>query len=173
MKLIFISGLAGIDKETLVDLALQRSGRKNDFAVIDFDKIGSLADEIGDIPDMEAVRRVASRFYEKLEKTLITSLKGQRGDIIVNGYLTFATKHGYVRAIPDEFFRSFKPDTLVILEKADDLIAKDDAAIEHQKINRYYASIYASAAGSALKIIKFRDRKMIDSVKELSELLKQ
>lgn len=171
MKLIFISGVYGIDKATLVDLALQHAGRKSDFAVVDFDKIENLAEEVGEIPDIDAIRKVAAKFYDKLQKIMITKLKDQKGSIIVSGYLTFPTRYGYVRAIPDDFFRSFRPDSIVVFEKA--VAADDDKTDEHQRINRYYASIYSSASGSALKIIKFREKKMMDSVKELGEMLKQ
>ncbi|MCX6817277.1 MAG: AAA family ATPase [Candidatus Aenigmarchaeota archaeon] len=172
MKLIFISGVYGIDKATLVDLALQHAGRKNDFTVVDFDKIENLAEEIGEIPDIDAIRKVAAKFYDKLQKIMITKLKDQKGNIIVSGYLTFLTRYGYVRAIPDEFFRSFRPDSIVVFEKAGDTPG-DDKTNEHQRINRYYASIYSSASGSALKIIKFHEKKMMDSMKELGEMLKQ
>jgi adenylate kinase len=78
-----------------------------------------------------------------------------------------------MRAIPDEFFRSFKPDLIVIIEKADDTIEKTDSrAVEHQRMNRYYGAICSSVAGSALKIIKFREKKMVEAVGELSEILK-
>lgn len=171
MKLIFISGVYGIDKATIVDLALQHAGRKNDFTVVDFDKIENLAEEVGEIPDIDAIRKVAAKFYDKLQKIMITKLKDQKGSIIVSGYLTFLTRYGYVRAMPDEFFRSFRPDSIVVFEKAS--APDDDTTDEHQRINRYYASIYSSASGSALKIIKFRAKKMMDSVKELGEMLKQ
>lgn len=173
MKLIFVCGMADIDKATLIDLALQRSGQKNKFNLVDFNKIYDISGDVEDAEDIDTARRMLSKFYEKIEKAMISRLKEQKGDIVVNGYLTFETKYGYIRAVPDGFFRSFKPDMIVIFEKADETVEKNDLkTIEHQRINRYYGTIYSSIAGSALKIIKFKEKKMIDAVGELSELIK-
>jgi adenylate kinase len=173
MKLIFVSGMADIDKAALIDLALQRSGRKNEFTLVDFNKICDISGDMEDAEDLGTARRMLSKFYEKIEKAMITRLKEQKGGILASGCLTFGTKYGYMGAVPDQFFRSFKPDLMVILEKADDTLEKNDLkTVEHQRINMYYGTIYSSVAGSALKIIKFRENKMIDAVAELSEIIK-
>ena len=173
MKLVFVSGTSDIDKATLIDLALQRSGRRGEFTLIDFDKIHDTQGDIEEAEDTETARRILATFYDRVEKTMIARLKEHRGDMVLNGCLTFVTRHGYMRALPDEFFRGFKPDSIVILEKSDDMLQKADAkTAEHQRINRYYGTIYSSIAGSALKIIEFNEKKMIDAVLELSEIVK-
>jgi adenylate kinase len=171
MKLIFISGLADIDKAALIDLALQRSGRKNEFRVVDFDRIYGSSGRAEESEDLGAARQTLSRFYEKAEKAMITKLKEQKGDLLASGCLTFDTAFGYMRAMPDEFFKSFKPDLIVIIEK--DAGKADPKTVEHQRMNRYYGAICSSIAGSALKIIKFRENKTIEAVAELSEILKR
>jgi len=169
MKMIFVSGLKEIDRKTIIGLALQRSGYKDKFKYVDFDDLGDINEDMENTKDMLTARRVISEFYDLIEKKLITDLKEQIGNIIVNGYLTVHTSlFGYFLATPETFFQTFKPDVIVIIEK----ITKDEKTNEHQEINRYYGITYSSMCGSNLKIIRFREDSMMDAVKELSELIK-
>lgn len=164
MKFIFVTGSSGIDKRTIVDLALQRAGRKGKFRVVDLDSKGMLSEDVQNAPDIETARQVLSKFYKDMENAVISDLKDQKGNVIVIGYLTLATNYGYMSVMPDEFFRSFRPDNIVILENA-----KTD---EHENINRYYGTMYSSLSGSVLKIIRFTENRMMNAVVELSGLLK-
>ncbi len=172
MRLILVTGLADIDRKTIVDLALQRAGKKQEFKVVDFDNIGNLPEEMKGTTDFKMARHVLSEFYKNIEKVMITDIKEQKSDMVVNGYLTLDTEYGYVRVIPDEFFHSFKPDNIVILEKDDTRDKIDSKTSEHQHINRYYGTVYSSICDSVLKIIKFRKKRMMDAVEELSDLIK-
>lgn len=173
MKLIFVSGLKDVDKKTIVELALQRSGRKREFTVIDFDMIEDVSEEIEVISDIGTARKLLSKFYENLEKDVISALKEQNGSLIVSGHLTFRTRHGYIRAVPDDFFRSFKPDSIVILEEQPNFNEKTDPAkVEQQHINRYFGTIYSSTSGSTFKIIRFNEKRMMEAVGELSDIIR-
>ncbi len=166
MKLIFVTGLEDVDKQTIVDLALQRAGKKRDFEIIDFDKLGDTG-ELKEITDLEAIRHALSKFYGEVEKVMITRMK-ETTNLVVSGCLTFETVHGYLRALPDEFFTSFKPDNMVILEKE----TRDEKANEHQRINRYYGVVFSSLCGAALRIIRFREDRTLKAVEELSKVMK-
>jgi adenylate kinase len=173
MKLLFISGMRDIDRKTIVELALQRSGRKREFTVVDFDKIEDIGEEVETLSDLGSARSLISKFYERVEKSIITLLKEQSGSLIVSGYLTFKTRHGYIRAVPDDFFHAFKPDTVVILEQHPDFGEKiDQDKIEQQQINKYFGTIYSSFSGSTFKIIKFKEKRMLEAVNELSEVIR-
>lgn len=171
MKLIFVTGLTGIDRKTIVDLAMQRAGKKREFKVVDFDRIGNVTEDVRNSPDLETARQVLSKFHSDMEKAVISNLKEQKGDVIVIGYLTFETEHGYLKAIPDNLLQSLKPDNIVILEISGEKI--DPKKDEHQRINRYYGTMYSSVCDSLLKIIKFRKKRMMEAVGELGDLLKQ
>lgn len=173
MKLIFVAGMADIDRATIIDLSLQRAGHKQDFAVVDFDRIDDIGEDVMAAEEFDAVRSMLSQFYEKTEKAMIAELKQQNAGIVVSGCLTFPTRYGYTRAANEEFFRSFKPDIIVILERYAGAGKKIDAATtDHQRINRYYGTIYSSMCGSSLKLIKFRENRMMEAVAELAEVIK-
>ncbi|NIO23020.1 MAG: hypothetical protein GTN38_03270 [Candidatus Aenigmarchaeota archaeon] len=169
MKMIFVSGLKEIDRKTIVNLALQRSGYKEKFKYVDFDEAGNINEEMEGAKDMLSARKVMSDFYEGVERRVIKDLKEQMGNIIVNGYLSiYNPMFGYFLATPETFFQTFKPDVIVILE----MESKDERVNEQQGINRYYATTYSSMCGSNLKIIRFREDRMMDAVKELGDLIK-
>lgn len=172
MKLIFVTGLAGIDRRTIINLALQRAARKEEFRIVDFDSIGNITNDMKNATDLKTAKNVLSKFYKDVEKVMITELKEERGDIIMNGYLTLGTAYGYMRTMPDEFFHSFKPDNIVILEKEEAGSVTVTKTNEHQHINRYYGAMYSSLCGSTLKIIRFREKRMMKAVEELSDLIK-
>ena len=173
MKLLFVSGMRDIDRKTIVELALQRSGRKREFTIVDFDKLEDIGEDVETLSDLGSARRLIEKFYERIEKNIISLLKEQSGSLIVSGYLTFKTRHGYIRAVPDDFFHAFKPDTVVLLEKYPDFGEKvDHDRLEQQHINRYFGTIYSSFSGSAFKIIKFKEKRMMEAVNELSDIIK-
>jgi len=180
MKLIFVTGLPGIDRKSIINLALQRAGRKSEFSLVDFDTIEDITEDIGEIPDMATAKELIARFSEKMQKTLIGEIKKQKGSIAVNGHLTFATKYGYEHALSDEFFRSFRPDVIVLIEKqklkkkpnGDVVDVLDPQSAEHQTINRHFAAVYSSISGSAIKIIKLSEEKTMDAVSALTEIIK-
>lgn len=169
MKMIFVSGLKEIDRKTIINLALQRSGYKGEFKYLDFDEVGDINSDMENAKDMLTARKMISDFYDSVEKRLVTDLKEQMGNIIVNGYLSVHTPiFGYFLAATETFFRTFKPDVIVILE----MESKDERTNEQQGINRYYGVTYSSICGSNLKIIKFSEDSMMDAVRELSNLIK-
>jgi adenylate kinase len=169
MKMIFVSGLKEIDRKTIVNLALQRSGYKDKFKYVDFDDQGNLEEDMENTKDMLTAKKIMSDFYDSVERRVIRDLKEQIGNIIVNGYLSIhSPMFGYFLAVPETFFQTFKPDVIVILE----MDSKDERIKEQQGINRYYAATYSSLCGSNLKIIRFSEDRMLDAVKELSDLIK-
>jgi len=169
MKMIFVSGVREIDTKTIINLALQRSGYKDRFKYVDFNDFGDVNEDMKSAGDMLTARKMMSEFYEAMEKSVIGELKEQLGNIIVNGYLTVSTSSfGYFLATPETFFKTFKPDVIVVVE----MITKDEKINEQQAINRHYAATYSSMCGSNLKIVKFREDEMMQAVSELSYLIK-
>ncbi|NIO19272.1 MAG: hypothetical protein GTN76_00620 [Candidatus Aenigmarchaeota archaeon] len=169
MKMIFVSGLKEVDRKTIINLALQRSGYRDKFRYVDFDELGDINEEMASAKDMLTARKIMSDFYDGAEKRVIKDLKEQIGNIIVNGYLSVhSSTFGYFLATSEAFFKTFNPDVIVLLE----MESKDEKTNEQQGINRYYATTYSSMCGSNLKIIRFKEDKMLDAVKELSDLIK-
>ncbi|MCK5023136.1 MAG: hypothetical protein KAS04_03110 [Candidatus Aenigmarchaeota archaeon] len=168
MKLIFVTGLAGMDRKTIIDLAIQRSGRNQKFVISDFAELGDISSELKEITSSEDTRGLLSKFYSEVEKIVVSGIREHRENLIVSGFLTLDTPHGYMVSIPGDFFETFKPDNIVILEKKTD----DKKTIEQQNINRHYAARYSAECNSFLNIIKFDENRLMGAVEKLSEVIK-
>lgn len=168
MKLVFVTGLADVDRKTIIDLAIQRTGRNSKFMVVDLDRLGNIGSDVAEAKDSGEVQAMLSAFQDQVEKIMISGLKDQKDNIIVNGLLTIDTPYGYVMPIPQDFFEAFKPDNVVILETETD----DDRTNQHQMVNRFYGARYSSKGNSFLRIIRFREGKIMEAVSDLSEVIK-
>ena len=167
MKMIFVSGLKDVDKDTIVDLAIKNSGKLGKTSHVDM--AGSLDEDLLKAGSSVIARQIARSFYEDMEKKMIQKLKGREEDVMVSGYLT--VKHpglGFLACLPDDFFRVFRPDAIVLLEK--DGLEDDDR--EHQRLNRNYAANYALMSGASLKIIKMSKDNMMNAVRELGNMIR-
>lgn len=172
--MIFVCSPEQIDTKTIINLAIQRSGKKS-FSLINFEDMGDMPGEMRNANSMIMTKQITSVYYEELEKRMISSMKDPSENLIINGFLALEIPViGYVHTIPDTFFRVYKPDMIVIFEKV--FMAgedEDESLIEHQKMSRDFAVNYALLSGSMLKIIKFRENNMMDAVNELSAIIKR
>jgi len=174
MKMIFVCSPEIIDTKTIINLAMQRSGKKS-FSLINFEDMGDIAGEMRSANSMMMTKQITSVYYEELEKRMIDSMKDPSENLIINGFLALEIPVvGYVHTIPDTFFRVYKPDMIIMFEKVfGQGENEDEALIEHQKMNRDFAVNYALLSGSMLKIIKFREKKMMDAVNEFCAVIKR
>lgn len=168
MKLIFVAGPEGIDRKSIIDLAIQRSKKK--YVHIDFDDVGEIRDEMKTADSSFMTKQISTVFYEGLEKDLIKAIRSAGKDVIVNGYLTFRVPEtGYAPAVPESFFKIYKPDLIILLEKVP---KKNRDLKEHQELNRYYGAFYSLAAGAILRIIRVDDNNIMDAVNNISKLIR-
>ncbi|MCD6591220.1 MAG: hypothetical protein J7K72_04590 [Candidatus Aenigmarchaeota archaeon] len=174
MKLVFVTGLESIDKKSIINLALQRSGLLRKSRVVDFDSLSDMREEIKTAEEFESLQILIKDYYKKSQKILIDVLKEQKDLVIVDGCLTFRTmNHGYIQAMPKDFFETFKPSVMVILEKMPGVGQRlVPEVVEQQQVNRFYAFACSLTSGALLKIIKFREKRILDAVESLIGVLK-
>ncbi len=169
MKMIFVSSPDHTDTKTMIDLAIQRSGKRS-FSLINFEEMGDISKDMEKAKNMMMTKQIASVYYEELEKRMIKSMKKPSENMIINGPLALELPVvGYIHTLPDSFFRVYKPDIIVVLER----VSPGGEVPELQKVSRDFAINYAMLSGSMLKIIKFREDNMMDAVNELSTLIKR
>ncbi len=167
MKLVLITGSPETDKDSVIELTLDRLRSLNPrFRYLELDKLGV---KPGQGPD--DFRSFPSRLRERLEKELVSELRGSRNHIILNGCLTLKTPYGIFTCLTQEFFRVFKPDSLVILESSPGDLVRDPRAshetLRQQDIDRCYAIMYASLSASPLMVMTIERSNIALVVKEL------
>jgi len=172
MKLVLITGSPETDKDSVVDLALERLRNfRPKFRYLDFDKLG-----VKPGLSLENLKSFPSRLHEKLEKELVSELRGSKNNIIINGYLTLKTQYGCFPALTQEFFRVFKPDSLIILESSPGDLVRDPKAsheiLRQQDLDRNYGIMYTSLSDSPVRVMTIEKSNVALAVKELLEYLK-
>lgn len=172
MKLVLIAGSEESDKDGVIELALERLRNFHPkFKCLGFDRLGVKPGQ-----RLEEMKAFSARLHEKLEKTLVSELRGGKSHIIINGYLTLRTPYGYFPAVSQEFFRVFKPDSLIILEPSPGDLVRDPRASEEtlkqQELERTYGAMYASLSDTPVRLITIEKTNIALVVDELLEYLR-
>ncbi len=173
MKLILVTGLRETEKDSIVEMALNKSSTtRKRFKYVNFEKSDTVS---SGITNLNHLKDFHLTLHDEIEQA-ITGSRREGLNVIVNGNFTIKTDLGYVPLLIDGFFRGFKPDIIVILEnRLNELVDNPRKALEikeQQEIDRGYASRYAAMLGIPLKIIKVSKQNISHSIKEFSETLK-
>lgn len=176
MKVVMVTGIEETDKNTIIDLAMSRSRKLlPNFSRVDFETGVKVVEENIE-ESLEVVRDELSEIYAGFEKDVIGKMKSDGGHIILNTQLAAKTMHGYVPLVPAEFFKTFKPDVIILMEADPKDVAKTEEEAreirERQEINRHYATVYSMSFGSVLKIIRLKKGNVTGAVSELLETMK-
>ena len=194
MKLILIAGVEDSGKDTILEMVLQGSKKKlPKFDYVKFDDLvfkkprsvssrfghRALAESIEFSENIDQIIKARQDIYTKLEKKVKVNLKAKKF-VVVNGYFTMKTLRGYVPIISEQFFKTFKPEMIILMEA--DASARNRSMLKRgldyieatrlqQEINRNYASLYASSTDAVLRIIKVRHGDIKTAITQLRDTL--
>jgi len=194
MKLIFVAGIEDSGKDAILDMVLTGSKHRLppfDYVRFDdvfFNKEKSISPRFGhralaESMDFSGNAGQITKAREQICKKLDSKLKEKSNVdkfIIVNGYFIINTLHGYVPVVSEQFFSSFKPGMIVLMEAEDSDKSRHmlkrgpeypESVRIQQEINRNYASLYTSATDAVLRIIKVRHGDIKSAIRELREAL--
>jgi len=173
--LIFVSGNPESGKNEILNMVLQ--GYKKmlpKFRYVKFDDIIPKPPKME--RDIDNIKKFCKNFYSKLEKILIRELK-KGSNLIINGYFTIKTEQGYIPILPDNFFESFKPDVLILIEVLPSRPETYMMETEHmdwlqQEINRDYVSFYSAKSGAMVKVIKVKLGNIGGAIRETAGVIR-
>ncbi|GEM_PF-1189628 len=180
MKFVLITGLKETGKDTIIKLVLD--GSKKILPKFKYINFKSIVREKWFEENIDKMEKAKERFYKDLEKAVGDAFKEGK-HVIVNGYFTVKTGHGYLPVISEDFFDTFNPDILILIEaekpkmKGDmiygaKLKSLNDADWFQQEINRVYASFYSAVSGALLKIVTVKPGNVKSVIKEINELMR-
>ncbi|VVB60108.1 Adenylate kinase [uncultured archaeon] len=133
------------------------------------------ASKIASMAQAEAV------FKDKRTKTVVA----EKPDVLfVDTHCTVRTPSGYLPGLPEWVLHSLRPNVIVLIEadpsqisrrrQADETRKRDEESEDeialHQEVNRAAAISYCMVTGASMKIIKNRDKHLLDAVKQLTEM---
>jgi adenylate kinase len=172
MKLVLITGLKEIDKKAIARLVLQRVGQN--FKHIDIDSMVRIKT---DLKDMDKIRSYISTSYKKIGKEIVKNLKNEANNIIITGSASLETIYGYYPLITKDFFKTFNPDLIILMEIDPSVLSKDEIEITRLKnqqiINRNYLILYSIVSGAFFRIVKIEKGNIMDSVEYISSILRE
>lgn len=174
---IIVTGIPGVGKTTVMEAAAERAGRRIEvYGSVMFDV--AAARKL--VAHRDEMRRLAPSVQKEVQKEAARRM-ATMGDIIVDTHCTIKTPKGFLPGLPAWVLEELKPDTIVLVEAADDEIAarragdasrKRDAdpvsAIqEHQEQNRRFAAAYSTLTGATVATVHNHDERLDEAVEQL------
>ncbi len=175
MKFIFVTGNPESGKDEILDMVLR--GYKKMLPRFRYIKFDELMPKLPKMErDIDKIKKFCKNFYSKLERKLVQELK-KDGNLIVNGYFTIKTEHGYIPILPNAFFETFKPDVIILVEVLPSRPETYMMETEHmdwlrQEINRDYASLYSAKSGAMVKVVKVKLGSIGGALRETSDVIR-
>jgi adenylate kinase len=122
--------------------------------------------------------------YNKIQEMAVTKISEltKDKDSIINTHLSIKHQYGFTQGLPDFALEKLKPNMFVlveadpkeILERRKDPTRNRDEEEEfeidtHQKMNRYFASIYSNKTNASIKIIHNKQDRLEEAREELKK----
>ncbi len=180
-KIVILTGIPGSGKTSILTEALamlSRDGKK--VASVNF---GDVMLETSGVKNRDEMRKLPPEEQAKNQKKAAEKIanKARTESVIVDTHCTIKTPAGYLCGLPEWVLRALKPNVIVLVEAEPTEIAgrrdsdatrkRDDDSVEemrqHQKINRAAGISYCMLTGATMKIIKNKDNRLLDAVKDL------
>lgn len=183
-KTLIITGIPGCGKTTVLaeSLAVLLRGGKMAKAV----NFGDVMLEAAKVSHRDELRKMPQEMQAEIQKKAAEKIAKMAKDenVIVDTHCTIKTPAGYLSGLPEWVLRALKPNIIVLVEaepseirgrRDSDETRKRDTESEneialHQEINRAAAISYCMITGATMKIIKNRNDRVLDAVKDLSGL---
>lgn len=183
-KIVILTGIPGSGKTSIMTEALAMLSREKkptisvNFGDVMLETAGvKHRDEMRKLPQEKQVEN-QKKAAEKIAKM------AKKENVIVDTHCTIKTPSGYLCGLPEWVLHALKPNVIVLVEAepseikerrdSDETRKRDEESADdidaHQKINRSAAISYCMLTGATMKIIKNRDNRLLDAVKELAGL---
>lgn len=183
-KIVILTGIPGSGKTSILEESLKLLSREKkptisvNFGDVMFESSGvKHRDEMRNLPQEKQIEN-QKKAAEKIAQM------AKKESVIVDTHCTIKTPSGYLCGLPDWVLKNLKPNVIVLVEAdpseikgrrdSDESRKRDDESAEdidaHQKINRAAAISYCMLTGATMKIIKNRNKYLLNAVKELAGL---
>ncbi len=188
-ELIIIAGISGVGKTTVLEEAIKMaSERGKNYRVINFgDIMFEIAKNENLVTHRDEMRKLPlneQRNIQRLAAKKIASMSYEE-NIILDTHITIKTPKGYMPGLPIWVLEELEPTGIVLIEAAPEEIyarrkrdnnrKRDTEPLErinlHQIYNRYMAASYSMVTGATVDIVKNKEGKILEAVKDLLSIL--
>lgn len=185
MKTVIVTGIPGTGKTSVLNEAMEvllREGKKAECV-----NFGDVMLEAAKVKNRDELRKLPQDKQIEIQKKAAAKIAvmAKKKNIFIDTHCTIRTPAGYLPGLPEWVLRALSPNVIVLIEaepgeiasrrKSDEARNRDAETEEeievHQEINRAAAISYCMLTGATAKIIKNRQNRLIDAVKELVALI--
>lgn len=189
-KVVVVTGVPGAGKSTVVQEALkQLKAQGVEYEFINYgDVMLELMREREGVTSRDDMRKVSTGPYREIQREAGRRIAraAKRKPVLVDTHCLVKKPEGYYPGLPRWVLEELNPESIVIIEAIPEEVArrriKDVArkrdkelleeVVEHQLLNRATATAYAALTGATVRIIRNRDGKLSEAVKEMVEVLR-
>jgi adenylate kinase len=187
MKVVVVTGTPGAGKTTVLKGVLKKI---KGFDVVNYgDEMFKVARDEKIVAHRDEIRKLHPNLQRKIQKAAAKRIaeKSKIKPIIVDTHCSIKTRKGYLPGLPKWVIQDLSPGMIILIEaepseimerRKKDVGRKRDEEYfseieEHQALNRAVAMAYAFYSGATVKIIKNRNGKLDDAIKEMETLLEK
>ena len=175
MKIILVTGIPQVDRGVLIEIVMKRLNMpQKELDFVDFDDASAIMKNIISGKDLtvKQITGMIDKMNDEFEKAVIKAMKKCNGVLVVNCSLTLNTDIGLFPVLTKEFFESFSPELIILVEGFPLELTNKDSEMKrlerHQNINRTYAFYYSAFSHSAIDRIRAKNGKADDAARTIT-----
>jgi len=189
-RLVVVTGIPGVGKSTVIDGALEKLKAEGlAYELVNYgDVMLKIMRERMGITDRDEMRKVPFEPYSEIQRAAAERIAemAELKPVLLDTHCSVKKPEGYLPGLPKWVLESLKPESIVLIEaEPEEVVARrtkdvsrrrDEELLaevaEHQQLNRAIAMAYAALVGATVKIVKNRNGKLSDAIKDMVDTLR-
>jgi len=189
-RLVVVTGIPGVGKSTVIAGALEKLKAEGlVYELVNYgDVMLEMMGERMGITDRDEMRRIPFEPYREIQRAAAERIAemAELKPVLLDPHCSVKKPEGYLPGLPRWALESLKPESIVLIEaepeevvtrRTRDVSRRRDEELlaevaEHQQLNRAIAMAYAALVGATVKIVKNRNGKLNEAIKDMVDALR-
>ena len=189
-RLVVVTGIPGVGKSTVIVGALEKLKVEGlVYELVNYgDVMLEMMKERMGITDRDEMRRIPFEPYREIQRAAAERIAemAELKPVLLDTHCSVKKPEGYLPGLPRWVLESLKPESIVLIEaEPEEVVARrtkdvsrrrDEELLaevaEHQQLNRAIAMAYATLVGATVKIVKNRNGKLSEAIKDMVDALR-
>lgn len=189
-RLVVVTGIPGVGKSTVIAGALEKLKVEGlVYELVNYgDVMLEMMKERMGITDRDEMRRIPFEPYREIQRAAAERIAemAELKPVLLDTHCSVKKPEGYLPGLPRWVLESLKPESIVLIEaEPEEVVARrtkdvsrrrDEELLaevaEHQQLNRAIAMAYATLVGATVKIVKNRNGKLSEAIKDMVDALR-
>jgi len=189
-RLVVVTGVPGVGKSTVVAGALEKLREEGlAYELVNYgDVMLEMMRERMGIADRDEMRKIPFEPYREIQRAAAERIAemAELKPVLLDTHCSVKKPEGYLPGLPRWALEILKPESIVLIEaeqkevvarRTKDISRRRDEELlaevsEHQQLNRAIAMAYAALVGATVKIVKNRDGKLNEAIRDMVDALR-